>query len=139
MMRRSGPTIESLLPTETTLEEMVRVAGKRWAVEACLPPRKANAAWMSGHRPITLSLLAHAYLTVVRAQAMGTTLKKAPLQRPQCMNSPECAGDPASAVVPGVAENSGTVIGSGLVPVAAQTPGPSAVLPLPTPQPVRLI
>jgi SRSO17 transposase len=63
-------------PARTTLEEMVAVVGKRWAVEECFETAKGECgldeyevrSWTGWHRHITLSLLAHAYLTVVRAQ-----------------------------------------------------------------------
>jgi SRSO17 transposase len=71
-------------PAETRLEEMVAVAGKRWAVEECFATAKGEVgldqyevrSWTGWHRHVTLSLLAHAYLTVVRAQALGATPKK---------------------------------------------------------------
>ena len=71
-------------PAGTTLKEMVAVAGRRWAVEECFAAAKGECgldeyevwSWTGWHRHLTLSLLAHTYLTVVRAQAMGTTLKK---------------------------------------------------------------
>jgi SRSO17 transposase len=72
-------------PADTALEEMVAVAGKRWAVEECFETAKGECGldeyevrnWTGWHRHITLSLLAHAYLTVVRAQAVRTDpLKK---------------------------------------------------------------
>ena len=63
-------------PANTTLEQMVAVAGKRWAVEECFETAKGECgldeyevrSWTGWHRHVTLSLLAHAYLTVVRAQ-----------------------------------------------------------------------
>jgi SRSO17 transposase len=72
-------------PARTTLEEMVAVAGKRWAVEECFETAKGECgldqyevrSWTGWHRHITLSLLAHAYLTVVRAQAV----RAAPLKK----------------------------------------------------------
>ena len=72
-------------PADTTLEQIVAVAGKRWAVEECFETAKGECgldeyevrSWTGWHRHITLSLLAHAYLTVVRAQAAKTEpLKK---------------------------------------------------------------
>jgi SRSO17 transposase len=71
-------------PAETRLEEMVAVAGKRWAVEECFAAAKGECgldeyevrSWMGWHRHVTLALLAHAYLTVVRAQSLGATPKK---------------------------------------------------------------
>jgi SRSO17 transposase len=71
-------------PVNTSLAEMVAVAGKRWAVEECFAAAKGEVgldqyevrSWTGWHRHITLSLLAHAYLTVVRAQVLGKTPKK---------------------------------------------------------------
>jgi SRSO17 transposase len=65
-------------PARTTLEAMVAVVGKRWAVEECFETAKGECgldpyevrSWNGWHRHITLSLLAHAYLTVVRAQTV---------------------------------------------------------------------
>ena len=72
-------------PTGTRLEEMVAVAGKRWAVEECFATAKGECGldqyevrnWTGWHRHVTLSLLAHAYLTVMRARGVG----KVPKQR----------------------------------------------------------
>jgi SRSO17 transposase len=59
--------------------------GKRWAVEECFETAKGECGldeyevcnWTGWYRHITLSLLAHAYLTVVRAQAVrADALKK---------------------------------------------------------------
>jgi SRSO17 transposase len=71
-------------PAGTTLEEMVAVAGKRWAVEECFEMAKGECgldeyevrSWAGWHRHVTLSLLAHAYRTVVRAQATRTDAHK---------------------------------------------------------------
>jgi SRSO17 transposase len=63
-------------PAQTTLEELVRVAGARWMVECCFQQAKGQAgldhyevrrydAW---YRHITLSMLAHAFLVVLRAR-----------------------------------------------------------------------
>lgn len=68
----------------TPLGEMVAVAGQRWAVEECFATAKGEVdldqyegrSWTGWHRRITLSLLAHAYLMVVRAQAVGKTPNK---------------------------------------------------------------
>ncbi|MFI9557372.1 IS701 family transposase, partial [Nonomuraea endophytica] len=64
-------------PTGTTIEELIRVAGARWAIEECFQSAKNEVgmdqyqvrrfdAW---HRHITLAMLAHAYLAVTTAQA----------------------------------------------------------------------
>jgi len=66
-------------PKETSLEEMARVAGTRWAVEESFETAKGEVgldqyevrSWEGWYRHITLCLLAHAYLTVVRAQAVA--------------------------------------------------------------------
>jgi SRSO17 transposase len=71
-------------PTGTTLEEMVAVAGKRWVVEECFAAAKGECGldqyevrnWTGWHRHVTLALLAHAYLAVVRAQVIRRTPKK---------------------------------------------------------------
>ena len=63
--------------TATTLEEIVKVAGARWAIEESFETAKGEVGldqyevrnWHGWYRHITLSMLAHAYLTVVRAQA----------------------------------------------------------------------
>ena len=83
MVRRSIAQPEELAwyvcfgPGETTLEELVRVAGIRWAIEECFEEAKGQVGldqyevrkcegW---YRHITLAMLAHAYLAVVRQQA----------------------------------------------------------------------
>jgi SRSO17 transposase len=71
-------------PAHTTLEQMVAVAGQRWAVEECFEMAKGECgweeyevrSWAGWHRHVTLALLAHAYLTVVRAQAAHTKKKQ---------------------------------------------------------------
>jgi SRSO17 transposase len=63
--------------TATTLEEIVKVAGARWAIEESFETAKGEVGldqyevrnWHGWYRHITLSMLAHAYLTVVRATA----------------------------------------------------------------------
>src|SRR5918911_1951171 len=68
-------------PAETTLVELVRVAGARWMVECCFQQAKGEAgldhyqvrrydAW---YRHVTLSMLAHAFLVVMRARQRQTT------------------------------------------------------------------
>ena len=65
-------------PAGTRLEELVRVAGTRWAIEECFEEAKGEVGldqyevrrWDGWYRHITLAMLAHAYLTVIRHQAM---------------------------------------------------------------------
>jgi SRSO17 transposase len=63
-------------PAHTTLEELVRVAGSRWHIESCFEVAKGEFGqdqyevrrWDAWHRFITLALLAHAFVSVVRSQ-----------------------------------------------------------------------
>ncbi len=63
-------------PAATPLRELVRVAGVRWTVEDAFESAKGEVGldqyevrrWTGWYRHVTLALLAHAYLTVVRAQ-----------------------------------------------------------------------
>lgn len=64
-------------PEETTLEELVKVAGIRWSIEECFEEAKGLVGldqyevrkWEGWYRHVTLAMLAHAYLAVVRLQA----------------------------------------------------------------------
>ena len=66
-------------PAATTVQQLVTVAGTRWAVEESLETAKGEVGldhyevrkWTGWYRHITLALLAHAFLTVTRAQAVG--------------------------------------------------------------------
>jgi SRSO17 transposase len=67
-------------PVGTTLQEMVRAAGARWKIEEVFEAAKEEVGfdqyevrlWTSWYRHITLAMLAHAYLTVMRAQTGGS-------------------------------------------------------------------
>jgi SRSO17 transposase len=69
---------------ETTLEEMVQVAGARWAIEESFETAKGEVgldqyevrSWHGWYRHITLALLAHAYLTATRAEAARREAEK---------------------------------------------------------------
>jgi SRSO17 transposase len=64
-------------PAETPVHELIRVAGRRWAVEECFEQAKGEVGldeyelrkWDGWHRHVTLCMLAHAYLAVVRSGA----------------------------------------------------------------------
>jgi len=66
-------------PKETTLQEMVTVAGARWAIEECFQVAKGELgldhyevrSWAGWQRHVTLAMLAQAYLAVLRAGAQG--------------------------------------------------------------------
>jgi SRSO17 transposase len=63
-------------PKKVSLKEAVRVAGTRWAIEESFESAKGEVgldqyevrSWDGWYRHITLAMLAHAYLTVVRAR-----------------------------------------------------------------------
>jgi SRSO17 transposase len=64
-------------PADTPLIGLVRVAGTRWAVEEGFEQAKGEVGldhyevrkWPGWYRHVTLALLAHAFLAVIRAQA----------------------------------------------------------------------
>jgi SRSO17 transposase len=64
-------------PSETRVGELIRIAGRRWSIEDCFETAKGEVGldeyevrkWDGWHRHITLCLLAHAYLAVVRSVA----------------------------------------------------------------------
>jgi SRSO17 transposase len=71
-------------PKRTRLAELVRVAGARRAIEESFQTAKGEVgldqyevrSWEGWYRHVTLSLLAHAYLTVTRAEAQASAQKK---------------------------------------------------------------
>src|SRR3954447_8015468 len=68
----------TLAPEGTDLATLVQVAGTRWTIEACFEAAKGEVgldeyevrSWTGWHRHVTLALLAHAYLAVVRQHAI---------------------------------------------------------------------
>jgi SRSO17 transposase len=66
-------------PADTTMADLVRVAGTRWAIEEVIEAAKGEVGldqyevrrWTGWYRHITLCLLAHAFLAVTRARAAG--------------------------------------------------------------------
>jgi SRSO17 transposase len=65
-------------PKETLAEELIRVAGRSWTIEDCFEEAKGEVGldeyevrkWEACYRHVTLSsLLAHAYLAVLRSEA----------------------------------------------------------------------
>jgi len=63
-------------PRGTSLREVVLISGRRWAIEECFEQTKQLTgldeyevrSWIGWHRHITLSMLAHASLVVMRAR-----------------------------------------------------------------------
>jgi SRSO17 transposase len=67
-------------PAEATLDELIAVAGARWAIEECFQSAKQECGldqyqvrrYQGWHRHITLAMAAHAFLTVTRAAELDT-------------------------------------------------------------------
>jgi len=66
-------------PSTTTLAEIVLALGSRWTVEQCFEEAKGEVgldeyevrSFQGWYRHVTLSMLAHAFLTVLRAQSQA--------------------------------------------------------------------
>ena len=64
-------------PERTSVEELIEVCQGRWAIEECFAGAKGEVGldhyevrcWNAWHRYVTLCLLAHAFLVVVRLAA----------------------------------------------------------------------
>lgn len=67
----------TLAPADTPLVKLTEIAGARWAVEECFEQAKQLTgldeyevrSWDGWHRHVTLSMLAHATLSVLRMKA----------------------------------------------------------------------
>lgn len=86
---RSSAYFLAFAPAETTLADLVRVAGVRWSIETGFEAAKGEVgldqyevrSWHGWYRHVTFALLAHAYLTVVRAEGQEAETKKGGLPR----------------------------------------------------------
>ncbi|MGX1894883.1 IS701 family transposase, partial [Streptomyces anulatus] len=86
-------------PAQTTLDELIRVADSRWAVEECFQTAKQECGlddyqvrrYPGWHRHITLAMAAHACLTVLRARELDTD--KAETAPPSSYPSPSPSCD----------------------------------------------
>jgi SRSO17 transposase len=121
-------------PDTVGLKDLVRVAGTRWAIESCFEAAKGEVgldeyevrSWTGWHRHVTLALLAHAYLAVVRKAAVGGRGGARPGRGVAAAHR---AGDPPPAPAPGLGQRARTRRRPGLVALA--TPPPAAGPPLP--------
>src|SRR3954464_9813367 len=85
----------------------VRVAGTRWTSEACFEAAKGGVgldpyevrSWTGQHRHITLAMLAHAYLAVLRCTAGG---EKRRTRSPSRSAAAHRAGSAPPVVAPGL-------------------------------------
>jgi SRSO17 transposase len=77
-------------PAETTLADLVRIAGTRWTIESLFEGAKGEVgldgyevrSWVGWHRHVTLSMLALATLAVLRKAAIGGCGPGKPRRRP---------------------------------------------------------
>lgn len=77
-------------PTDTPLTTLVSVAGSRWSIEVGFESAKGEVgldeyevrSWHGWYRHITLSLLAHAFLCVVRSAGLSLPDQKGALKQP---------------------------------------------------------
>ena len=98
----------TLAPEATDLATLVRVAGTRWTIEACFEAAKGEVgldeyevrSWTGWHRHVTLAMLAHAYLAVLREAALGGRGRARPRRRP-------AAPDRARGAAPALASRLG--------------------------------
>jgi SRSO17 transposase len=71
-------------PADTPLSTLVRVAGTRWSIESCFEAAKGEVgldeyevrSFQGWHRHMTLCMLAHAFLSVLRATAPKAAAKR---------------------------------------------------------------
>ena len=125
-------------PEATTLADLVRVAGTRWIIEAGFEAAKGEVgldqyevrSWTGWHRHITLVLLAHAYLAVLRAQAGGGKRRRA-LRPGRGTLAVHAAGSSAAALAarvgaPDPAQRRPRVVAVAAPSSAARTPRPLA-------------
>jgi SRSO17 transposase len=71
-------------PAQTSLQTLINVAGRRWTIEECFETGKTEVGldeyevrhWPGWYRHITLSMLALAFLTVTRLQAVQAESSK---------------------------------------------------------------
>lgn len=101
-------------PKSVTLEELVRVAGTRWVIESAFESTKEEVgldqyevrSWQGWQRHITLALLAHAFLAVVRQSAHEAARGlDEPIKKRGCAGGPRgtTAGDHSRGAAPAMA------------------------------------
>src|SRR6478752_5942346 len=131
----------TLAPEGTDLATLVRVAGTRWTIEACFEAAKGEVgldeyevrSWTGWHQHVTLAMLAHAYLAVIRKVAVGGRATARPGRGPAAADR---AGGAPAALAPAVDAQPRS--GGRARLVALATPPPAARPPLPLATPHRL-
>ena len=130
----------TLAPAATTLAALVRIAGTRWTIEACFEAAKGEVgldhyevrSWTGWHRHITLAMLAHAYLTIVRKAAIGG--RSGARSRGRAA-APHRAGGAPAALAAGLGTPARSRPGRRLVALAPPAPAARPPLPLATTHP----
>jgi SRSO17 transposase len=123
-------------PEGTTLAELVRVAGTRWTIESCFEAAKGEVgldeyevrSWTGWHRHVTLAMLAHAFLAVLRQAALGGSGRARPRRRTAAHDRARGA---APALAPRLAPATRTrrcapLVSLAQTPSAARPPSPLA-------------
>jgi SRSO17 transposase len=122
-------------PEGTTLARLARVAGTRWTIESCFEAAKGEVgldeyevrSWTGWHRHITLAMLAHAYLAVLRKAALGGSGRARSRRRSA---APHRAGSAAPALAPRLEPRTGTCRRPALVRLAQTPPATRTTMPL---------
>jgi len=122
-------------PVGTALETLVEVAGRRWTIESGFEQAKGEVGldqyevrrYDGWHRHITLSLLAYAYLAVVRARSAGGKNRAGTVAR--VLAAHRAGGAPAARRV-GARATTLTVNGPGVVPMATPPSTARETMPL---------
>jgi SRSO17 transposase len=131
-------------PREASLAELVRVAGTRWAIEECLESAKGEVGldqyevrrWEAWYRYVTIALLAHAYLAVLKSRASSRPKGGGPSDESTGNRAGPrtAAADPAGSTAPtagaGLEHRSAAGTRAPLVVVAAKTSSQGQALPL---------
>ena len=119
----------------TALADLVQVAGTRWAIEACFEAAKGEVgldqyevrSWTGWHRHVTLAMLAHAYLAVLRKVAVGGRAHARPGGRPAPAHRPGAA---PPALAARLAASARQRSGARLVTLATTPPAARSPMPL---------
>ena len=90
------------------LADLVQIAGTRWTIEACFEAAKGEVgldqyevrSWTGWHRHVTLAMLAHAYLAVLRKTVVGGGAQAGLGRRAPAAHRP---GNPPPALAPRLA------------------------------------
>ena len=105
------------------LADLVQIAGTRWTIEACFEAAKGEVgldqyevrSWTGWHRHVTLAMLAHAYLAVLRKTVVGGGAQAGLGRRAPAAHRP---GNPPPALAPRLAPTTRPHPCARLVPLA---------------------